>query len=68
MLKKTGLRAGGRDLRRDPVHVGLRRLAVEVDAEDVASRPGEGEGRAFSESGGGPEDEGPRAVCHGPEC
>ena len=68
MLKKTACDPAAVDLPRDPLDIGLGGLAVEVDAEDVASGPGEGEGRAFSESGGGPEDEGPRAVCHGPEC
>ena len=68
-VEEDGLRPGGGDLPRDPLDVGLGRLAVEVDAEDVASRPGEGEGRRLRRIRRRPRGRGPTSgLPHGPEC
>ena len=58
-LKNSARRPGGADLAGDPVGVGLRGLAVEVDAEDVPARLRERERARLPETGGSAQDEGP---------
>ena len=66
-VEEERLGARGLDLPDDPLDVGHRALAVEMDAADVHAAAGELEGRRFAEAAGGAEDQGPLAfeVAHG---
>ena len=51
----------GADLAGDALGVGERRLAVEVDAEDVEPGAGQGQADGLAEAGGGAQDQRPAA-------
>ena len=64
-LKNSARRPVARISLDDPVGVGLRRLAVEVDAEDVPARPAERERARLAEPGRSAQDEGPAVAGFG---
>ena len=64
-VEEAGLAAGGLDVGEHALGLGLGGLPVEVHAEDIAARPGEGQARRRAEAGRCPQDERPAAELDG---